>query len=147
MTLDHHVVFDVFIHPFTFQERILFEWDIPKADKIILNIWSISACASCDKSTTLFFLCIFRVHLQNQSYSKQYVKGSYMVRYWSTVDGMWCYTYYHLDFNKGCWRETCNHVFRPLKLFPTWLSRISIISSPVTYLTSFTACTGGFTRA
>ena len=45
------------------------------------------------------FLCIFNVHLQNKSNSKQYVKGSYMVRYGSTVDGMWCYTY----FNKRCW--------------------------------------------
>ena len=50
-----------------------------------------------------------------------------MVRYWSTVDGMWCYTYHILDFNKRCWRETWNHIFQPLKLFPACLSRISII--------------------
>ena len=93
------------------------------------------------------FLCIFKVHLQNQSNSKQYVKGSYMVRYWSTVDGMWCYIYYHLDFNKRCWRETWNHIFQPLKLFPAWLSRISAISSRVTYLTCFTVGTSEFIRA
>ena len=60
------------------------------------------------------FLCIFKLYLQNQS--KQCVKGSYIIRYWSTVDGMWRFIYYHLDVNKGCWEETCNHNFQPLKL-------------------------------
>ena len=60
---------------------------------------------------------------------------------------MLCYIYYHLDFNKRCWRETWNHIFQPLKLFPAWLSRISIISSPVTYLTCFTVGTSDFIRA
>ena len=35
---------------------------------------------------------------------------------------------YHLDWNqKKCWRKTYNHHFRPLKLFPAWFSRISIV--------------------
>ena len=34
---------------------------------------------------------------------------------------------YHLDWNKKCWRKTCNHNFRPLKLFPAWFSRISTV--------------------
>ena len=34
---------------------------------------------------------------------------------------------YHLDLKKKCWRKTCNHNFRPLKLFPAWFSRISIV--------------------
>ena len=78
---------------------------------------------------TVFFLFIFKVYLQNQSNIKQYVIGNYMVRYWSTVDGMWCYTYYHLGVNKECCRETRNHIFQSLKLFHAWLSRISIIFS------------------
>ena len=60
------------------------------------------------------FLCIFKLYIQNQS--KQCVKGSYIIRYWSTVDGMWRFIYYHLDVNKGCWEEKCNHNFQPLKL-------------------------------
>ena len=32
---------------------------------------------------------------------------------------------YRVDLNKTCWRKTCNHNFRPLKLFPTWFSRIA----------------------
>ena len=34
---------------------------------------------------------------------------------------------YHLDLKKKCWRKTCNHNFRPLKLFPAWFSRISTV--------------------
>ena len=34
---------------------------------------------------------------------------------------------YNLDWNKKCCRKTCNHNFRPLKLFPTWFSRISTV--------------------
>ena len=34
---------------------------------------------------------------------------------------------YHLDLNKKCWRKTCSHNFRPLKLFPAWFSRISTV--------------------
>ena len=34
---------------------------------------------------------------------------------------------YHLDLNKKCWRKTCNHNFRPLKLFPARFSRISTV--------------------
>ena len=90
----------------------------------------------------LSFLCIFKVHLQNQSNS-----GNYMTRYWSTVDGMWCYIYYHLDFSKRCWRETLNRTFQLLKIFLSWLSRVSIISSSVTYLICFTVGISHFIRA
>ena len=34
---------------------------------------------------------------------------------------------YHLCLNKKCWRKTCNHNFRPLKLFSAWYSRISTV--------------------
>ena len=34
---------------------------------------------------------------------------------------------YDLDWNKKCWRKTCNHNFRPLKLFPVSFSRISTV--------------------
>ena len=52
------------------------------------NIWLIPADTSCEKWTTYLFWCIFKVHLQNQPNSKQCVKGSCIVRYWSTVDAV-----------------------------------------------------------
>ena len=54
------------------------------------------------------------MYLQNQL--KQCVKGSYIIKYWSTVDGMCCFIYYHLDVNKGCRGKICIHNFQPLKL-------------------------------
>ena len=66
-----------------------------------------------------FFWCNFKVHLENQSNSKQCVKGRCIIKYWNTVDGMLCFIYYHLDFKKGCWREICNYNFQPLKLLWT----------------------------
>ena len=73
------------------------------------------------------FLCIFKVYLQNQL--KQCVKGSYIIRYWSTVDGMWCFIYYHLDVNKGYWGEICNHNFQPLKLIKQDFSNFFVVTS------------------
>ena len=83
------------------------------------RFWTMISCIS--------FLCIFKVYLQNQS--KQCVKGSYIIRYWSTVDGMWCFIYYHLDVNKGYWGEICNHNFQPLKLIKQDFSNFFVVTS------------------
>ena len=71
-------------------------------------------------------LCIFKVYLQNQS--KQCAKGSYIISYWSTVDEMWCFIYYHLDVSRGFWGETCNHNFQPLKLIKQDLSTFFVVT-------------------
>ena len=47
-----------------------------------------------------------------------------------TVDGMWCFIYYHLDVNKGCWGETCNHNFQPLKLIKQDFSNFFVVTFP-----------------
>ena len=78
-------------------------------------------------SAIYLFLCFFKVYFQNQS--KQCVKGSYIIRYWSTVDGMWCFIYYHLDVNKGYWGEICNHNFQPLKLIKQDFSNFFVVTS------------------
>ena len=75
------------------------------------RFWTMISCIS--------FLCIFKVYLQNQS--KQCVKGSYIIRYWSTVDGMCCFIYYHLDINKG---------FQPLKLIKQDWSNFFVVTFP-----------------
>ena len=71
--------------------------------------------------------------------------------YWGAVDAMWCFIYYHSDLNKRCWRETCKHSFRPLKLFSAKLNRFSKNLLwwlfTVTYLTSFAVGTTDFIRA
>ena len=77
----------------------------------IYQLWQISY---------IFFWYILEVHTQNQWNLKQWVKGSCIVRYWSTAYGIWCLIYYDLDFNKGCWRETCNHNFLPNCFLLVW---------------------------
>ena len=82
---------------------------------------------------------VIKMHLQNQLTSKQYVKDRCMGRYSITIDGMWCYIYYYLNFNKRCRTETWNQTFQLLKLFYASSSKTQIFFFVVAFPWEITA--------